>query len=183
VAGQPKARKAEGRDPDRVTKPGSRAYRWRNFDEDRPDDPLYPKAADYVASISTRHGAGSPRRVDPIAQALAAELLERRPDLAKYPEALLAWSRAESRCLLLESWFAEHGLVDPATGKATADQSLLSSSERLAMQLRERLGLDPKSEAELANVQADAARNVVDVSALRERGRQALRARSALRIG
>jgi hypothetical protein len=45
------------------------------------------------------------------------------------------------------------------------------------MQLRERLGLDPKSEAELARGQAEAARSVVDLDALRERGRAALKAR------
>ena len=93
-----------------------------------------------------------------------------RPDLDRFPEAVGAWSRAESRCLLLESWFAERGLVG-ADGKATASERLLASSERLAMSLREKLGLDPKSEAELANAQADAARNVVDLDALRARGR------------
>jgi hypothetical protein len=48
------------------------------------------------------------------------------------------------------------------------------------MQLRERLGLDPKSEAELANAQADAARNIVDVDVLRARGREALARRREL---
>jgi len=50
----------------------------------------------------------------------------------------------------------------------------------LAMQLRERLGLDPKSEAELANAQSDAARNVVDLDGLRARGRAALERRREL---
>jgi hypothetical protein len=81
--------------------------------------------------------------------------------------------------LLLEQWFVEHGLIG-ADGKATASERLLAASERLAMQLREKLGLDPKSEAELTNAQADAARNVVDLDALRARGRAALARRREL---
>jgi hypothetical protein len=126
--------------------------------------------------MSLRHGALSGRKVDPIAAELAAGLLRDRPDLERYPEAVGAWSRAESRCLLLGSWFAEHGLLD-AKGNPTASERLLGTSERLAMQLREKLGLDPRSEAELANAQADAAKGVVDLDALRERGRKALRDR------
>jgi hypothetical protein len=132
--------------------------------------------------MATRHGAWSERRVDPVAAQLVEGLLERRPDLAKYPEALLGWSRAESRCLLLESWFAERGLLDEK-GQPTASERLLASSERLAMSLRERLGLDPRSEAELANAQADAARSVVDLDALRARGREALKARREFDAG
>jgi hypothetical protein len=123
-----------------------------------------------------RHGATHAATVEPVAAELVESLLERRPDLVAFPEAVAAWGRAEARCLLLESWFVEHGLLD-AKGKPTASESLLSSNERLAMQLRERLGLDPKSEAELARGQAEAARSVVDLDALRERGRAALKAR------
>jgi len=151
---------------------GGRGYRWRQFGEDRPED-VIAAGNEYAAEIATRHGATSARKVDPVAAQLAGELVADRPDLERFPEAVAAWSRAEARCLLLESWFAEHGLLD-ADGKATASERLLASTERIAMQLRERLGLDPKSEAELANAQADAARSVVDLDALRERGREAL---------
>jgi hypothetical protein len=174
MPGQPKRREREGKPPP----PGARNYRWRNFGADRPDDPV-PSGSDYAAEVSTRHGAMSSRKIDPIAATLAAELIRDRPDLERFPEAVAAWSRAETRCLLLEAWFAERGLLD-TNGKPTASESLLSSSERLAMQLRERLGLDPKSEAELASAQADAARSFVDLDALRARGREALKARRAL---
>jgi hypothetical protein len=160
---------------------GRRGYRWRGFGEDRPDDPV-PDSSDYAASVSTRHGALSVRMVDPIAATLASELLADRPDLERFPEAVAAWSRAESRCLLLESWFVEHGLLDEK-GRPTASERLLASSERLAMQLRAQLGLDPASEAALATAQADAARNVVDLDALRAKGREALKARRALDAG
>jgi hypothetical protein len=132
--------------------------------------------------MAVRHGALSDRKVDPVAQMLASELLADRPDLERFPEAVAAWARAETRCLLLESWFAEHGLLD-AEGKATASERLLVQSERLAMSLRERLGLDPRSEAELLASQADAARSAVDLDALRARGREALKARRALDAG
>lgn len=127
-----------------------------------------------------RHGAYGDR-VDPIAQQLAEELLADRPDLQRFPEAVRAWARCETRCLLLEQWFLEHGLIG-TDGKATASERLLATSERLAMSLREKLGLDPKSEAELMNVQADAARNVVDLDALRARGRAALQRRRELDV-
>jgi hypothetical protein len=144
---------------------GSRDYRWQ---------PFQPGNA-----LSVRHGATSEKVVDPVAAELGEGLVERRPDLERFPEALAAWSRAESRCILLEAWFSTHGLLDDK-GKATASEQLLSSSERLAMQLRDRLGLDPRSESELAKSQSEAARSVVDLDALRARGRQALQARRAL---
>ena len=132
--------------------------------------------------MAVKHGAMSERKVDPVAATLAAELLEDRPDLERFPEAVAAWARAESRCLLLESWFTQHGLLDEK-GRPTASERLLASSERLAMQLRAQLGLDPASEAALATAQADAARNVVDLDALRAKGREALKARRALDAG
>jgi hypothetical protein len=140
---------------------GKRGYTWPSFTAKN--------------EMSLKHGAMSERRVDPIAEALVTELLERRPDLARYPEALAAWSRAESRCLLLQDWFSTHGLLD-GKGKPTADASLLSSSERLAAQLRAELGLSPRAEAQLASEQASAAQSVVNLDELRKRGREALRA-------
>ena len=54
-----------------------------------------PDGGDYAASVSTRHGALSERKIDPIAATLAAELLADRPDLQRYPEAVAAWARAD----------------------------------------------------------------------------------------
>jgi hypothetical protein len=179
--GRPRKRGLVPADTPPDTAKGARGYKWRSFDEDRFDDPdePYPDHRDYVASISTRHGAGSPRKVDPLAAELVGGLLERRPDLERYPEATFAWARAEARCLLLADWFLAHGLLDDK-GKPTASESLLGQSERLAAQLRGELGLTPKGEAELAKSQSEAARSVVDLDGLRERGRQALAGRQAL---
>ncbi len=126
--------------------------------------------------MSVTHGATALRIVDPIADELMTGLLERRGDLVKFPEALHAWARAEARCLLLGNWVAEHGIVD-SEGVPTASAKIIAQFERLANDLRQRLGLDPRSEAELASVQADAARSVVDIDALRARGRAAVERR------
>jgi hypothetical protein len=138
---------------------GRRGYRWPQFTKGN--------------QMSSTHGAGVPAIVDPIADALVAGLLADRPDLERHPEAVAAWGRAESRCILLAAYMTEHGLVD-GDGKETVSARLVNQCERMANEMRQRLGLDPRSEAELANVQADAAHNVVDLEALRARGRAAL---------
>jgi hypothetical protein len=147
---------------------GRRGYRWPSFTAKN--------------EMSLKHGAMSARKVDPVADELIEGLLARRGDLVAFPEAVHAWARAEARCLLLADWFATHGLLDE-NGKATASEALLGQSERLAAQLRDSLGLTPKSEAELAQSQASAAQSVVDLDALRARGREALKARRALDAG
>jgi hypothetical protein len=162
---------AEGRGDEWVdmrSETGARGYKWRQFERGNLE--------------RMTHGAGVPMIVDPIADELIAGLRERRPDLEAYPEALAAWGRAESRCLLLAAWFGERGLLD-GEGQPTASAQLLNQSERLASEMRGRLGIDPASEAALARGQADAARSVVDLDALRARGREALKARRELDAG
>jgi hypothetical protein len=147
---------------------GKRGYSWPQF---APNN-----------EMAVRHGATVPRIVDPIAEQLVEGLLERRPDLERFPEALAAWGRAESRCLLLAAWFSERGLLD-AKGQPTASAQLLNQSERLASEMRARLGVDPKAESELAQSQAQAAASVVDLEAIRAQGRKALeRRREAERL-
>jgi hypothetical protein len=58
---------------------GRRGYRWPPFEKRN--------------LLQLKHGATVPRIVDPIADELISGLLERRPDLAAYPEALHAWGR------------------------------------------------------------------------------------------
>lgn len=128
-------------------------------------------------TLALRHGVWSPRRVDPVAEAVIDAVLARRPDLERSPEALAAWARAEARCILFADHFAEIGLFDDK-GKERPGLRFVTQFERLAADLRARLGLDPRSEAELVTAQAEAARDVVDLEAIRERGRQALRRRA-----
>ncbi len=123
------------------------------------------------------HGAHSPREVDPVAAELVAGLLDDLPHLAWYPETVSAWARAEARCILVARWQAEQGLLDDE-GNVRGGK-YVAQFERLASDLRGRLGLDPRSEAELLRDQTTAARQVVDLDALRARGRAALDAREA----
>ena len=122
--------------------------------------------------VAMRHGVWSRRQVDPLVRELVAGLVSDRPDLLAYPEVLVAWARAEARCIL----FAEYlGDEDLDSERALKVGRFVVQFERLADGLRSRLGLDPRSEAELARERAETARQVVDVEAIRERGRAALR--------
>jgi hypothetical protein len=129
-------------------------------------------------TVAVRHGAFSARKVDPLAAELAAGLLADRPALAAYPETVWAWARAEARCLLLGEWIGEHGLVD-ADGETRAPLRYVAQFERLAVDLRGRLGLDPRSAAEIAKSQADAHLAGFDLDAAIARGREVLDAHAA----
>jgi hypothetical protein len=124
-----------------------------------------------------RHAVWSERRVSPLAQELIAGLLSDRPDLARHPETVLAWARAEARCLLYDEYLQDDS---PDGERALKVARYVGQFEKLAMQLRATLGLDPRSEAELIAVQALAAREAVDLDAIRQRGREALAARAAV---
>jgi hypothetical protein len=102
-------------------------------------------------AAALRHGAYSPRRVDP----LAAELVERLAGDVDYlrsepafAAAVWGWARAEARVQLVSEYVDEHGLLDPK-GKPRAAADLLVRLERLASEARSRLGLDPLSRARL----------------------------------
>ncbi|SDP74132.1 hypothetical protein SAMN04487914_13245 [Arthrobacter sp. ok909] len=103
-----------------------------------------------------KHGAGSPRKRDPIAQALAAELLLdeavaylRAP---RYAAAVQAWAVAEAKCALISTWCdsmpIEVAASSPKPG-TSAPLELLRKWETTAQSHRSRLGLDPLSAARL----------------------------------
>jgi hypothetical protein len=121
---------------------------------------------------SMRHGIWSKRKVDPLAEDLVAGVLSDRDDLGNYPEVLMAWARAEARCLLLDAWFAERGLFDDE-GKERPGLRFIHQFERLASELRAQLGLTPGSEADLARSRADAIKGELDLEGLAARGREA----------
>jgi hypothetical protein len=135
----------------------ARGYSWKPFAEGH--------------SVSTRHGAWSERRVSPLAQELVAGLLADRPDLERFPETVCAWARAEARCLMFDAYLISD---KPDSERALKTARYVNAFERLAIELRARLGLDPRSEAELARDRAQASRELVNLDAIRERGRVAL---------
>lgn len=104
-----------------------------------------------------RHGAWSARFVDPISAELIAGALADQPQLERYPTALVAWARAEARCLLLHDWLTraiEDGALDDDQDRPS--MKWVAYWEAAASRARERLGLDPLSEADLAEIRARA---------------------------
>lgn len=134
-------------------------------------------------TVNLRSGHRSPRVYGELAQHLTAGLLEDRPDLAVYPEAVAAWATLEAQTALLRRHAAEVGVIDPVT--ETPRESLLTLLPRLEKQAaahRARLGLDPRAEAQLARERAAASVLAVDLDSLAQRGREALDARDAAGI-
>jgi hypothetical protein len=105
-------------------------------------------------------------------------LLQDRPDLSAYPEALAAWATAEARCERLRVWTSQHGLIS-GDGKVVNSHDLLMF-EAQAARFRAQLGLDPMSDAALQKSRADAVLTVVDLESIRARGREALARRQAI---
>jgi len=137
----------------------ARGYRWEDA---KPGNML-----------AAKHGAWSPRTVDPLVSQLVADTL----DLAgqpgsstaylsepSYRPALNAWAIAEVRAGLFASVLAEHDNGEcPGCDKCKAWDDGLHRWSTSAANHRQRLGLDPLSRARLGR---DVAAATVDVAAL-----------------
>lgn len=139
--------------------------------------PATPYAEANTASVTG--GYRSPRVYNAVSAALVSGLVETRPDLRSFPEALAAWGDAEARAALLRRHLDEVGLIDDNGEPRSALVDVLSKFERRATTARSQLGLDPRSEAELALLRSKALREgtlapAIDLDALAERGRAAL---------
>ena len=95
-------------------------------------------------TASVKHGAWSARSWRPLADAIAAELVEVAPWAAKdsYSSTVAAWSRTEAQIQLLQNYLAEHELLDEE-GAPRGAAHLLVRLEAQAMSLRTELGLSP----------------------------------------
>lgn len=128
-------------------------------------------------TLTMSHGARAPRVYGEVAERLAAGLLEDRPDLAAYPEAVAGWATAEAQAQLMRRHLAEVGSIDPESGEPRGSAlNHLRWFEASAAKHRQTLGLDPRSEAELARERAAAVTLGVNLENLAERGRAALSA-------
>ncbi len=118
--------------------------------------------------INLKHGARSPRRVDPVAAELVQALLAddalaylRQP---RFVAAVQAWAKSEAKVALISEWVDGMPIEVAANSKAgsTSPLELLRRWETNAQGHRSRLGLDPVSAAKLGKDvsqgrQADAA--------------------------
>jgi len=125
------------------------------------------------------HGARTRRVYGPVAEELAAGLVEDRPDLHRYPEAVAAWATAEAQCLLMRRHVEQVGTLDDDGEPRASLLTWLSKFESAAAKHRARLGLDPMAEASLARERAAASVLAVDVEATLAAGREALARREA----
>jgi hypothetical protein len=109
-------------------------------------------------TVGMRHGAWSPRKVEP----LAAEIVERMLVNANEdgsPVAYLAdpsylltiWAlgRTEARIQVVSEWLLDRGSELDVDGDAVGAANLLNKLEARAESLRSKLGLDPLSRARL----------------------------------
>lgn len=128
--------------------------------------------------LSTKHGATSPRRVEPLAQAMVDTVLEHAPFLSEpsFDRALRAWARAEARCALLDDWLDEHGLLDEGGAPRPAAE-FARKQEELALKHRTRLGLDAASRATIEASLTGAAASRASLDQLLAQGAESVRAR------
>jgi hypothetical protein len=120
--------------------------------------------------LSTKHGAWSPRKVDPLAAEIAAEARQVAPWLTAVDEpALKAWATCEARIHLVETWLLGRATADNAGGMLDDDgevrgaTNLLVKLETAAAGHRDRLGFTPLARARLGR---DVAATKVDVARL-----------------
>jgi len=122
-------------------------------------------------ALSMRHGAYSPRRVDPLATELLEKVAASLDYLAADPSfrpALWAWARAEARVQLLSEYLDEHGsLAEDGAPRAALDA--LRQFERLAADGRASLGLDPLSRARLGRDMTAAGVGLMQAQQMTER--------------
>lgn len=126
------------------------------------------------------HGARSTRKVEELANKIGADLLDRAPWVAEFPEELRALGRVEAIAQMLFRDVAADGPYKNDNFKAS-QLARLTAAENTANRIRSALGLNPASAATVARDRAAAVSlaSGVDLRALAERGRAALDARPA----
>jgi hypothetical protein len=144
---------------------GARGYTWPPFEPGN--------------AAATTHGAHSERRWRPLAEQLVTEALAEAPWLTRpaFRLAVRAWSVAEAKAVLVDTWLDEHGLLDdhgvPHPANALADRL-----HARAITLRGQLGLDPTSFAKLLATFAAVPGGEDALEALKAEGRRLIEARS-----
>lgn len=114
--------------------------------------------------LAVKHGAWSPRRVEP----LAAEILRATQETVTWwrpadEASAWAWARTEARVQLITKWLIDCGGDLDDEGEVRGAARELDRLEARAESLRSTLGLDPLSRARLGR---DVAAGQVDVARL-----------------
>src|SRR5438105_4778631 len=137
MAGQPRRRAREGRTP----APGASGMPARG--ETRTHPPFEPGNV-----MALRHGAYSPRKVDPLATELVEQLLAQAAAPGSsvayvaepsYRPSVWAWARVEARVQLLVEYLEERGGDVDDEGEVRAAAQLLTKLEGHAAKLRSQL--------------------------------------------
>jgi hypothetical protein len=119
--------------------------------------------------LAEQHGAYSPKRVDPLAAELVAQVLEQaaKPGSrtaylldVSYRPALWAWGQAEARVTCFAGKLLEHGDECPGCKRCDAWDLAMRRWQATATTHRQRLGLDPLSRAKLGKDISSAAGSV-----------------------
>lgn len=131
-----------------------------------------------------RHGAKSPRMLQPVADRLAAGLGEVAPwtSAPVFAGSVSSWAYAEAQAYLLRRWLDEHGQVDEE-GEPRPAAAMLERVEGRLAGLRGQLGLTPLSLGKLLATlsQVDSERGQEGLEALRAAGAE-LRQAADLRM-
>lgn len=126
-----------------------------------------------------RHGARSPRTIQPLADKIARKLTDAAPWTATptFAPTVSAWAWSEAQAMLLRAYIDEHGLLDD-DGKPIPATDALERAEGRAARLRIELGLTPSSWSKLlerwGSADHDAAARGLE--ALKATGRELTRA-------
>lgn len=135
---------------------------------DRQHEPFAPGN-----TVAVKHGAWSPRRVDPLAQELVDVLLADQSlgylSAPAYRPAVYAWARAEVRVQLLEEHLGD-SVGDLTDERTQSGYTLLLKFHARAESGRKQLGLDPLSRARLGKDVAQG--NAADAAAALTRMRE-----------
>lgn len=130
--------------------------------------------------LSMRHGAGSDRKISPLADRLAESMVQEAPWLGRpaFASALAAWARAEASVLLIAEYLDEKGVLD-GDGIPLAAANFAERLEARASKARARLGLDPVAFAGLLTTFAGAPGAEDVLESLGREGRAIMEARDA----
>jgi hypothetical protein len=143
----------------------ARGYKWADFEPGN--------------EASVTHGANSERRWRPIAERMAAKAIAESSWLSRpsFAAAVAAWSVAEAKAHLVDTWLNDHGLLD-ADGVPFPANALADRLHARCITLRSQLGLDPTSFAKLLATFAGVPGGEDALEALKAEGKRLVEART-----